>query len=76
MERRDFHQDDVTEERYPSPVRRDEAAHSQTLDPDASADDGNRMVMPDEAALGAKPALGYPDGVPGGVKDDRERSQE
>jgi hypothetical protein len=38
MERQDLYQDDLTEERYPSPARRDDESKSQTLDPDASAD--------------------------------------
>ncbi len=33
MERRDLYEDDLTEERYPSPARREEAA-SDPLDPD------------------------------------------
>ncbi len=40
MERRDLYQDDLTEERMPSPAQRDEAQASQTLDPDASQGDG------------------------------------
>ncbi|MBV8749112.1 MAG: hypothetical protein JO103_05310 [Candidatus Eremiobacteraeota bacterium] len=39
MERRDVYQDDHTEERYPSPARRDDEAASQTLDPDVLAGD-------------------------------------
>jgi hypothetical protein len=39
MERRDLYQDDLTEERYPSPARRDDEAATQVLDPDASAGD-------------------------------------
>ncbi|HEY0613396.1 MAG TPA: hypothetical protein VGC96_02100 [Candidatus Elarobacter sp.] len=39
MERRDLYQDDLTEERYPSPARRDDEAGKQLLDPDASAVD-------------------------------------
>ena len=39
MERRDLYQDDLTEERYPSPARRDDEAATQVLDPDASAQD-------------------------------------
>ncbi len=48
MERQDLYQDDLTEERYPSPARRDDEAKSQTLDPDASADgnDEAREVEP------------------------------
>jgi hypothetical protein len=48
MERQDLYQDDLTEERYPSPARRDDEAQSQTLDPDASADgnDEAREIEP------------------------------
>jgi hypothetical protein len=38
MERRDLYQDDLTEERQPSPAARDDVASSEALDPDASAD--------------------------------------
>ena len=38
MERRDLYQDDLTEERYPSPARREEVA-SDALDPDILPDD-------------------------------------
>ena len=38
MERRDLYQDDLTEERQPSPAKRDDVASSEALDPDASAD--------------------------------------
>ena len=36
MERRDLYEDDLTEERYPSPEKRDEAAADEVLDPDVS----------------------------------------
>lgn len=52
MERRDLYQDDLTEERYPSPARREDEAEKQTLDPDASAGDANdeaRSVRPGES---------------------------
>jgi hypothetical protein len=39
MERRDLYEDDLTEERYPSPEKRDEAAADEVLDPDVSDDD-------------------------------------
>jgi hypothetical protein len=71
MERADLYQDDLTEERYPSPARRDDQAATQTLDPDPSAADGNAGPMPTGAAAG-KSALGYPHGVPGGVHGDPE----
>ncbi len=38
MERRDLYQDDLTEERYPSPARRDDAAATERLDPDIVED--------------------------------------
>ncbi|MEA2689057.1 MAG: hypothetical protein QOD51_1664 [Candidatus Eremiobacteraeota bacterium] len=69
MERRDLFQDDLTEERYPSPARRDDAASTQVLDPDASADDGKVAPPPDAAS---KTPLGYPHRVPGGVHGDPE----
>jgi hypothetical protein len=34
MERRDLYQDDLTEERQPTPAQRDDVAHTQHLDPD------------------------------------------
>jgi hypothetical protein len=39
MERRDLYEDDLTEERYPSPAKRDEEAASERLDPDVVDDD-------------------------------------
>lgn len=71
MERPDLYQDDLTEERYPSPARRNDQAATQTLDPDPSADDGNTGPLPKGAAAGTT-ALGYPHGVPGGVHGDPE----
>lgn len=38
MERRDLYQDDLTEERQPSPAQREDVASGETLDPDTSAD--------------------------------------
>ncbi len=38
VESRDVYQDDLTEERQPSPAQRDDVAKSETLDPDRSAD--------------------------------------
>jgi hypothetical protein len=40
VERRDLFEDDLTEERMPSAAQRDVVAGTQTLDPDASQDDG------------------------------------
>jgi hypothetical protein len=45
MERRDLFQDDLTEERYPSPASRDDVASEETLDPDSSAD-GDEAAKP------------------------------
>ena len=70
MERRDLFQDDLTEERYPSPAHRDDQAATQILDPDAPEDDA--VVLPPPDALAGKTALGYPHGVPGGVHGDPE----
>jgi hypothetical protein len=53
VERRDLYQDDLTEERQPTPAQRDAVAATQLLDPDASPDDGpgprpRASVDPDE----------------------------
>jgi hypothetical protein len=37
MERRDLYEDDLTEERQPTPGERDDVARTQTLDPDVLA---------------------------------------
>lgn len=37
MEREDLYQDDLTEERGPSPAEREDVASTQTLDPDIDA---------------------------------------
>jgi hypothetical protein len=34
MERRDLYEDDLTEEREPTPAQRDDVARTQVLDPD------------------------------------------
>lgn len=47
MERRDLYQDDLTEERDPTPGQREDVAETEALDPDASQDDGNDPVWPD-----------------------------
>jgi hypothetical protein len=39
MERRDLYEDDLTEERDPTPAQREEAAHTTRLDPDILAED-------------------------------------
>jgi len=69
MERRDLYQDDLTEERMPSPAQRDDVQATEMLDPDASQDDGPGPMPKGAAASGT---LGYPDGVPGGVRNPNE----
>lgn len=50
MERPDLYQDDLTEERYPSPARRDDEATSQTLDPDEPGEnDEARAIQPNDS---------------------------
>jgi hypothetical protein len=39
MERRDLYQDDLTEERYPTPGDREDASETQALDPDTPPGD-------------------------------------
>ena len=39
MESRDLYQDDLTEERQPTPAQRDDVARTETLDPDVAPDD-------------------------------------
>ncbi len=39
MERRDLYEDDLTDERGPTPAERDDVAHSQALDPDILGED-------------------------------------
>ncbi len=39
MERRDLYQDDLTEERQPTPGDREDVASTEVLDPDMPADD-------------------------------------
>jgi hypothetical protein len=39
VERRDLYEDDLTEERQPSPAQRNDVAASETLDPDEPAND-------------------------------------
>jgi len=48
VERRDLYEDDLTEEREPSPAHREDVAESETLDPDEPGDDGSGT--PGEAA--------------------------
>jgi hypothetical protein len=49
MERRDLYEDDLTDERGPTPAQRDDVAHTQALDPDESADDDDDDDDDDEA---------------------------
>jgi hypothetical protein len=74
MERRDLYQDDLTEERYPSPAQRDDVAATELLDPDTLPNDGD--VRPAPSDLAGKHALGYPHGVPGDVQGDPESDDE
>ena len=39
MERRDLYEDDLTEEREPTPRQRDDVAHTLKLDPDVDSDE-------------------------------------
>ena len=39
MERRDLYEDDLTDERYPTPAQRDDLAHTQMRDPDVDGDE-------------------------------------
>jgi hypothetical protein len=48
MERRELYEDDLTEERYPSPVKRDEEAANERLDPDDNDDDDDDEDDDDE----------------------------
>ena len=50
MERRDLYQDDLTEERYPSPAQRDDAAETEVLDPDTLPQDGDASPPADGAS--------------------------
>ena len=49
MERRDLYEDDLTEERDPTPAQRDDVAQTETLDPDTSGDDDDAPVWPGRA---------------------------
>jgi len=40
VEREDLFEDDLTEERYPTPAERDDAAATEKLDPDTLGDQG------------------------------------
>jgi len=42
VERRNLYQDDLTEERLPSPARRDDVATTEVLDPDTPDNDEAR----------------------------------
>jgi hypothetical protein len=39
MERRDLYEDDLTDERQPTPAERDDVARTEVLDPDFDFDD-------------------------------------
>jgi hypothetical protein len=57
VERRDLYQDDLTEERLPSPAYRDDVAATEVLDPD-TLDDGD---APKPAAPQPRATTGDPD---------------
>ena len=40
-ERRDLYEDDLTEEREPTPEQKDESAHTEVLDPQQDGDEPN-----------------------------------
>lgn len=42
-ERRDLYEDDLTDERGPSPIRREEAAHQVVLDPEVDGDEPDTL---------------------------------
>jgi hypothetical protein len=48
MERRDLYEDDLTEERQPTPAQRDDVARTQVLDPDILAQDDEHAHNADE----------------------------
>jgi len=48
VERRDLYEDDLTEERQPSPAQRNDVAASETLDPDEPSDEPG--ALPDAGA--------------------------
>ena len=45
VERRDLFQDDLTEERQPTPGDREDVASTEALDPDASGDGENQQRL-------------------------------
>ena len=47
MERRDLYEDDLTDERQPTPAQRDDVARTQILDPDQLSDDDDDDVDDD-----------------------------
>jgi hypothetical protein len=50
MERRDLYEDDLTEERQPTPAQRDDVARTQVLDPDVlgKGDDDEEEDLDDD----------------------------
>ena len=48
MERRDLYEDDLTEERQPTPAQRDDVARTQVLDPDVLDTAGDEDEDDDE----------------------------
>ena len=65
MERRDLYQDDLTEERYPSPAQRADQAATEVLDPDTLPDDGDVRPPPEVSG-----------GVPGDPESDDDEDDE
>jgi hypothetical protein len=49
MERRDLFQDDLTEERQPTPGEREDVASSEALDPDAPDGESQQEPLPKHA---------------------------
>jgi hypothetical protein len=54
VERSDLYEDDLTEEREPTPEQRDVVAGEETLDPDEPVPD-DRLPWPDVPVTGAPP---------------------
>lgn len=45
-ERRDLYEDDLTDERGPTPAERDDAAHNLILDPQTDSDEPDGKAQP------------------------------
>ncbi len=55
MERRDLYEDDLTEERQPSPAHRDDVAATEVLDPDTLGDGEPSRNAPRPSATSGGP---------------------